>query len=151
MAEATGVTQNAIFRIWNAFALQPHRTKTFELSKDPQFIDKVRDVVGLYLDPSDRAIVLCVDQKSQMQALDRSQPLLPMNCGEPERHTHDYFRHGTTNLFSPLDIATGKVIGKCYRRHRSKEFLRFLNDVDQANPEDAGVEIHVEMDNYAAH
>jgi transposase len=151
MAEATGMTQNAIHRIWKAFALQPHRTQTFKLSKDPQFVDKVRDVVGLYLNPPDRAIVLCVDEKSQVQALDRSQPLLPMSCGHPERHTHDYFRHGTTSLFSALDVATGKVIGKCYRRHRSREFLRFMNEVDKAIPEEDGVEIHVVMDNYATH
>lgn len=151
MAAKTGMSQNAIHRIWKTFGLQPHRTKTFKLSTDPQFIDKVRDVVGLYLNPPDRAIVLCVDEKSQVQALDRSQPLLPMSCGHPERRTHDYFRHGTTSLFSALDVATGRIIGKCYRRHRSREFLRFMNEVDRAIPDEEGLEVHVVMDNYATH
>jgi len=151
MAEATGMSQTAIVRIWKAFGLQPHRTKTFKLSKDPQFIDKVRDVVGLYLNPPERAIVLCVDEKSQVQALDRSQPLLPMTCGSPERHTHDYARHGTTSLFSALNVATGEVIGRCLRRHRAKEFLRFMNDVDHAIPEEEGVELHIVMDNASTH
>ncbi len=151
MAEATGLSQTAIVRIWNAFGLQPHRTKTFKLSKDPQFIDKVRDVVGLYLAPPDRAIVLCVDEKSQCQALDRTQPLLPMICGSPERHTHDYVRHGTTSLYSALNVATGEVIGKCSRRHRAADFLRFMNEVDKAIPEEDGVELHIVMDNASTH
>jgi transposase len=151
MAEATGLSQTAIVRIWNAFGLQPHRTKTFKLSKDPQFIDKVRDVVGLYLAPPDRAIVLCVDEKSQCQALDRTQPLLPMICGSPERHTHDYVRHGTTSLYSALNVATGEVIGKCSRRHRAADFLRFMNEVDKTIPEEDGVELHIVMDNASTH
>lgn len=151
MAAATGMSQTAIVRIWNAFGLQPHRTETFKLSSDPQFIEKVRDVVGLYLNPPDRAIVLCVDEKSQVQALDRSQPLLPLTCGTPERHTHDYARNGTTSLFSALNVATGEVIGKCLRRHRAKEFLRFMNEVDKAIPEEEGVEIHIVMDNASTH
>jgi len=151
MAEATGMSQTAIVRIWKAFGLQPHRTKTFKLSKDPQFIDKVRDVVGLYLNPPERAIVLCVDEKSQVQALDRSQPLLPLTCGSPECHTHDYVRNGTTSLFSALNVATGEVIGRCLRRHRAKEFLRFMNEVDNAIPEEEGVELHIVMDNASTH
>ena len=151
MAEATGMSQTAIVRIWKAFGLQPHRTSTFKLSKDPQFIDKVRDVVGLYMNPPERAIVLCVDEKSQVQALDRSQPLLPMTCGSPERHTHDYVRHGTTSLYSALNVATGEVIGKCSRRHRASDFLRFMNEVDKAIPEEEGVELHIVMDNASTH
>lgn len=147
MAEASGLSQTAIVRIWNASGLQPHRRKTCKLSKDPQFIDKVRDVVGLYLSPPDRAIVLCVDEKSQCQALDRTQPLLSMICGSPERHTHDYVRHGTTSLYSALNVATGEVIGKCSRRHRASDFLRFMNEVDKAIPEEDGVELHIVMDN----
>jgi len=151
MAEATGMSQTAVSRIWRAFGLQPHRTKTFKLSKDPQFIDKVRDVVGLYLNPPERAIVLCIDEKSQVQALDRSQPLLPMTCNSPERHTHDYARNGTTSLYSALNVATGEVIGKCSRRHRASDFLRFMNQVDKAIPEEEGVELHVVMDNASSH
>lgn len=151
MAEATGMSQTAIVRIWKAFGLQPHRTKTFKLSKDPQFIDKVRDVVGLYLSPPERAIVLCVDEKSQCQALDRTQPLLPMTCGSPERQTHDYARHGTTSLYTALNVATGEVIGRCSRRHRAKDFLRFMNEVDKCIPEEDGVELHIVMDNASTH
>ena len=130
MAKATNLSQSAISRIWRAFGLQPHRVETFKLSTDPQFIEKVRDIVGLYLDPPDRALVLCVDEKSQIQALDRSAPILPLAPGVPERRTHDYRRHGTTSLFAALDVATGKVIGECHRRHRSQEFLRFLKTID---------------------
>ena len=151
MAEATGMSQTAIVRIWKAFGLQPHRTKTFKISTDPQFIDKVGDVVGLYMAPPERAIVLCVDEKSQCQALDRTQPLLPMTCGSPERHTHDYVRHGTTSLYSALNVATGEVIGKCSRRHRSSDFLRFMNEVDKAIPEEDGVELHIVLDNASTH
>lgn len=151
MAAATGLSQTAVVRIWKAFGLQPHRTGTFKLSADPQFIDKVRDIVGLYLDPPVRAIVLCIDEKSQVQALDRTQPLLPMSPGSPEKHTHDYVRHGTTSLFSALNVATGEVIGRCLRRHRHQEFLKFMNEVDQLLPEEDGVELHVVMDNYATH
>ena len=137
MAKATGLSQTAISRIWRAFNLQPHRTETFKLSTDPLFIDKVRDVVGLYMNPPDRAIVLCVDEKSQVQALDRSQPLLPMSPGQAERHTHDYVRHGTTSLFAALDVATGKVIGKCHQQHRHQEFIRFLELIDEQYSRDA--------------
>jgi len=151
MAEATGMSQTAVCRIWRAFGLQPHRQTTFKLSKDPQFVEKVRDIVGLYLNPPANAIVLSVDEKSQCQALDRSQPVLPMTPGRPESQTHDYYRHGTTSLFSALNVATGEVIGKCMRRHRSSEFIRFLNEVDKAIPEEDGVELHIIMDNYATH
>ena len=121
MAEESGLSHTTIWRIWGAFGLQPHRSETFKLSSDPHFVDKVRDIVGLYLSPPDRALVLCVDEKSQIQALDRTQPVLPMLPGIPERRTHDYKRHGTTSLFAALDVATGFVIGKCYRRHRARE------------------------------
>lgn len=153
LAKELGLTQNAVWRIWNAFSLQPHRQKTFKLSTDPLFVEKVRDIVGLYLNPPERAVVLCVDEKSQVQALDRSQPLLPMRPGSPERRTHDYKRHGTTSLFAALDIKTGEVIGGCHRRHRQEEFLRFLRRVDrtvkQKHPE--GTAIHIVLDNYATH
>jgi transposase len=151
MAKATGLSQTAISRIWRAFNLQPHRTETFKLSTDPLFIDKVRDVVGLYLNPPDRAIVLCVDEKSQVQALDRSQPLLPMTPGQVERHTHDYARHGTTSLFAALNVATGEIIGKCHQQHRHQEFIKFLEVIDERIPEKPGTEIHLVMDNYATH
>ncbi len=130
MAEATGMSQSSISRIWRAFGLKPHRTETFKLSNDPFFIEKVRDVVGLYMNPPDRAIVLCIDEKSQIQALDRTQPLLPMQPGQTERRTHDYARHGTTSLFVALNVATGEVIGRCLRRHRHQELLKFLNEID---------------------
>ena len=151
MAKATGLSQSAIVRIWHAFALKPHRTDTFKLSTDPLFIEKVRDIVGLYLDPPDRAIVLSVDEKSQIQALDRTQPGLPLGIGYTEKHTHDYVRHGTTSLFSALNVATGEVIGQCLSRHRHQEFRRFLKTIDEAIPEEVGVTIHVIMDNYATH
>jgi transposase len=151
MAKATGLSQTAISRIWRAFGLQPHRTETFKLSTDPQFIDKVRDVVGLYMSPPENAIVLCVDEKSQVQALDRTQPLLPLEPGSPERHTHDYARYGTTSLFAALNVATGEIIGRCHQRHRHQEFLKFLKQIDQTIPEEPGVEIHLVMDNYATH
>ncbi len=151
MAKATGLSQTAISRIWRAFGLQPHRHETFKLSTDPYFVEKVRDVVGLYLDPPDRAVVLSVDEKSGTQALDRTQPILPMTPGQAERGTHDYVRHGTTSLFAALDVATGKVIGRCHRRHRHQEFVRFLDEIDAAVPEDDGVTVHLVMDNYATH
>jgi transposase len=134
MAKATGMSQTAISRIWRAFGLKPHLVDTWKLSTDPQFIDKVRDVVGLYMDPPDKAMVLAVDEKSQMQALDRTAPMLPMMPGAPGRKTHDYVRHGTTSLFAALDIATGKVIGQHQRRHRHQEFLRFLKTIDANTP-----------------
>ncbi len=149
MAGATGYAPSTIHRIWQAFGLQPHRSETFKLSKDPLFVEKVRDIIGLYLAPPQRAMVLCVDEKSQIQALDRTQPLLPMRPGQVERRTHDYKRHGTLSLFSALDIATGQVIGKCYKRHRSQEFLKFLREIDGHVP--AGLDIHLVMDNYATH
>lgn len=149
MARATGYAPSTFHRIWKAFSLQPHRSETFKLSTDPPFVEKVRDIVGLYMAPPDHALVLCVDEQSQIQALDRSQPLLPMRPGQPERRTHDYKRHGTTSLFAALDIATGKVIGKCYPRHRPREFLSFLRQIDAAVP--AGLDVHLVMDNYATH
>lgn len=151
MAKATGLSQTAISRIWRAFGLKPHLHETFKFSTDPYFVEKVRDVVGLYLNPPERAIVLSVDEKSQVQALDRSQPVLPMTTGQAERGTHDYVRNGTTSLFSALNVATGNVIGKCYRRHRQQEFLKFLAEIDAALPVDEGVTIHLVMDNYATH
>jgi len=149
MARTCGLSQSAVSRIWRAFALQPHRTETFKLSSDPMFIEKVRDIVGLYLNPPERAVVLCVDEKSQIQALDRTQPLLPLRPGQAERRTHDYERHGTTSLFAALNTATGKVLGKCYSRHRSIEFKRFLNEIDRAVPAD--MSIHLVLDNYGTH
>ena len=149
MAMETGFSHTTIRRIWNAFGLQPHRTETFKLSRDPLFVDKVRDIVGLYLSPPTRALVLSVDEKSQIQALDREQPVLPMMPGMPERRTHSYVRHGTTSLFAALDIASGFVIGKCYKRHRAAEFLDFLKQIDARVPE--GLDIHIIMDNYATH
>lgn len=149
MSKAVGYAPSTIHRIWRAFGLQPHRSETFKLSTDPLFVEKVRDIVGLYLSPPDRALVLCVDEKSQIQALDRTQPLLPMRPGQAERRTHDYKRHGTTSLFAALDIATGSVIGHCYPKHRSSEFRRFLDRVEANVPAD--LDIHLIMDNYATH
>jgi len=151
MAAASGLSQSAIVRIWHAFGLQPHRSETFKLSTDPFFVEKVRDVVGLYLDPPDRAIVLCVDEKSQVQALDRTQPLLPLQPGQVERHTHDYVRHGTTALFAALNVATGEVLGRCHSRHRQQEFVRFLDLIDCRVTREPGMEIHLVMDNYGTH
>ena len=138
MAREAGLSQTAVSRIWRAFGLQPHRQETFKLSSDPLFVEKVRDIVGLYLDPPLKAMVLCVDEKSQIQALDRTQPLLPLAPGIPERRTHDYVRHGTTTLFAALDIATGEVIGELHRRHRSSEFLQFLRTIEANVPPRAG-------------
>lgn len=149
MAEQSGLSHTTISRIWKAFGLQPHRTETFKLSTDPAFVDKVRDIVGLYMSPPDRALVLSVDEKSQIQALDRTQPVLPMGPGTAERRTHDYKRHGTTSLFAALDTATGRVVGKCYPRHRSREFLDFLKVVDDKVPE--GLDVHIILDNYNTH
>jgi transposase len=149
MAKATGLSQTAISRIWRAFGLKPHLVDTWKLSTDPQFIEKVRDVVGLYLDPPATALVLCVDEKSQMQALDRSAPMLPMMPGAPARRTHDYIRYGTTSLFAALDIATGKIIGQHHRRHRHQEFLRFLKTIDKNTP--AELDLHLICDNYGTH
>src|SRR6202046_5143922 len=149
MAEATGLNQTAISRIWRAFSLQPHRQESFKLSRDPLFIDKVRDIVGLYLDPPDRALVLCVDEKSQLQALERTAPLLPMRPGQAERRAHDYLRHGTTSLFAALDPKTGKVISQLQRRHRSVEFRKFLDTIEANVP--PHLDVHLVMDNYATH
>jgi transposase len=151
MAAVTGLSQSAVVRIWHAFGLQPHRAETFKLSTDPLFVEKVRDVVGLYLSPPDRAVVLCVDEKSQVQALDRTQPLLPLEPGQAERHTHDYARHGTTSLFAALNVATGEVIGKCHGQHRQQEFVKFLDLIDANVPKQVGVEVHLVMDNYGTH
>ncbi len=149
MAQASGLSRPTVHRIWRAFGLQPHRTESFKLSTDPQFIEKVRDIVGLYLAPPQCAVVLCVDEKTQIQALDRTQPILPMGPGIPERQTHDYRRYGTTSLFAALDVATGKVIGDLHRRHRSVEFLQFLQHVDSEVP--TQFDVHVVLDNYATH
>jgi transposase len=149
LAQATGMAPTTIHRIWRAFALQPHRSETFKLSRDPLFIEKVRDIVGLYLNPPDQAMVLCADEKSQIQALDRTQPLLPMRPGQAERRTHDYSRHGTTSLFAALDRKTGTVIGECHRRHRSREFRKFLDTIDANVP--AGLDVHLIVDNYGTH
>ena len=149
MAKAAGFAPSTIHRIWKAFNLQPHRTETFKLSTDPLFVEKVRDIVGLYLSPPEHALVLCVAEKSQIQALDRSQPLLPMRPGQVERRTHDYTRHGTLTLFAALDAATGKVIGRCYPRHRGREFLSFLREIERNVPPE--LEVRLIMDNYATH
>jgi len=149
LARTVGVSPASVGRIWKAFGLQPHRTESFSLSKDPQFIAKVRDIVGLYLDPPERALVLCVDEKSQIQALDRAQPALSIMFEHPERRTHSYVRHGTTSLFAALDVATGKVIGKCFRKHRGREFLAFLDLIEQSVPPQ--LDVHLVMDNYATH
>jgi transposase len=149
LAARTGMSQSTVSRIWRAFGLRPHRSETFQLSRDPLLVEKVRDIVGLYLNPPHHAMVLCVDEKSQIQALSRSQPILPMLPGQAERRTHDYQRHGTTSLFAALDIATGSVIGKCWPRHRALEFRKFLQQIDRAVPADLAV--HLVLDNYATH
>lgn len=149
MAAQVGLSQTAISRIWRAFSLQPHRTETFKLSKDPLFVEKVRDIVGMYLHPPDQALVLCVDEKSQIQALDRTQPLLPMRPGQVERRTHDYVRHGTTSLFAALELKSGKIIGECHRRHRAIEFRKFLDRIDGEVPTE--LDVHLILDNYGTH
>jgi transposase len=149
MSRASGYAPSTIYRIWQAFGLQPHRSESFKLSNDPFFVEKVRDIVGLYLAPPERAMVLCVDEKSQIQALDRTQPLLPMRPGQAERRSHDYKRHGTTSLFAALDVASGSVIGQCFARHRAKEFSSFLRQIEAAVPAD--LDLHLVMDNYATH
>jgi putative transposase len=149
MAQRCGISRDSVQRIWSAFGLKPHRSESFRLSTDPFFIEKVRNVVGLYMSPPENALVFCVDEKSQIQALERSQPVLPMRPGQPERRSHDYYRHGTTSLFAALDVATGKVIGKCYPKHRHQEFLAFLKQIEKEVPE--GLAIHLVMDNYATH
>lgn len=149
LAQATGMDHVTISRIWRAFGLQPHRSETFKLSPDPLLIEKVRDIVGLYINPPDHAAVLCVDEKSQIQALDRTQPLLPLRPGQVERRTHDYKRHGTTSLFAALDVKVGTVLAQTHRRHRSVDFRKFLDKIDAAVP--AEVPVHLIMDNYGTH
>ena len=149
MAEKTGLSQTAIVRIWSAFGLQPHRTENFKFSQDPQFVEKVREVVGLYLHPPERAVVLSVDEKSQIQALNRTQPILPLAPGVPARHSHDYERHGVTSLFAALNVKTGETITACHRRHRHQEFLKFLDQIERMVP--AGLDIHIILDNYGTH
>jgi transposase len=149
MAKACGLSQSSITRIWRAFSLAPHRAEMFKLSKDPIFIEKVRDIVGLYLAPPDRALVLCVDEKSQIQALDRTAPLLPARPGQVERRTHDYVRHGTTSLFAALDTRIGKVIGHTQQRNRSEEFRKFLDTIEKNVPSE--LDVHMILDNYGTH
>ncbi|WP_285702209.1 IS630 family transposase [Actinomadura sp. NBRC 104412] len=149
MAAESGLSKSTVGRIWKAFRLKPHQVDTFKLSNDPQFIDKVRDVVGLYLDPPEKALVLAVDEKSQIQALDRSAPVLPMMPGMPERRTHDYLRNGITTLFAALDVASGQIIGSIHRRHRASEFRKFLAKIDKQVPAD--LEVHLICDNYGTH
>lgn len=149
MARESGLSRATVRRIWSNHHLQPHRVESIKFSTDPAFVAKVRDIVGLYLNPPDKAIVLSVDEKSQIQALDRTQPILPLRPGLPERQTHDYERHGTTTLFAALDVALGKVIGQCQPRHRHQEFLRFLEKIDAATP--ANTPIHLILDNYETH
>jgi transposase len=151
MARASGLSQSTVGRIWRAFGLKPHRADTFKPSADPYFVEKVRDIVGLYLSPPENAVVLCADEKPQVQALDRTQPVLPMAPARTERATHDYVRHGTTSLFAALNVATGAVIGRCHRRHRSQEFVKFLDHVDAALPREPGGSVHVVLDNYGTH
>jgi transposase len=149
LAKATGLSRMTISRIWHAFGLQPHRTETFKLSPDPLLIEKVRDIVGLYMNPPEHALVFCVDEKSQIQALDRTQPLLPLRPGQVERRTHDYKRHGTTSLFAALELKTSRVIGQLHRRHRSQEFRRFLDTIEANVPTE--LDIHIVLDNYGTH
>lgn len=149
MADESGESQTAVVRIWRAFGLKPHLQNTFKLSTDPLFVEKVRDITGLYLDPPAHAMVLCVDEKTQIQALDRTQPSLPLGPGQVERRTYDYVRHGTTSLFAALDVETGKVIGQIQRRHRAREFKKFLETIDSATP--PGLNLHLILDNSSTH
>jgi transposase len=149
LAKASGLSHSSVHRIWQAFGLRPHRAESFKLSPDPLLIEKVRDIVGLYLDPPDRALVLSVDEKPQIQALDRSQPILPMRPGQIERRSHDYIRHGTTSLFAALNVKTGKIIAEHHRRHRSIEFRKFLDTIDANVP--GALEVHLVLDNYGTH
>ena len=149
MAQQVGLSQTAIVRIWRAFGLQPHRVENFKISKDPQFVEKVRDIVALYMNPPERAVVLCVDEKSQVRALNRTQPILPLGPGVPARQSHDYERHGVTSLFAALDTKTGETISACHRRHRHQEFLKFLAKIDATIPADT--DVHIVMDNYGTH
>jgi len=149
MAKNSGLSKSTVQRVWNAFGVRPHRARSFKLSTDSFFVEKVTDIVGLYLNPPDNAMVLCVDEKSQCQALERSQPILPMGLGYVEGYTSDYVRHGTTTLFSALTVATGRVLTTCKKQHRHQEFLSFLNEIDKNVPED--MSIHIVLDNYATH
>ena len=149
MARNVGLSPATVGRIWRSFGLKPHRVDAFQLSEDPQLVEKVRDIVGLYMSPPDNAVVLCVDEKSQIQALERAQPILPMDLGQPERRTHNYIRHGTTDLFAALDVASGLVIGRCFAQHRAKEFVKFLADIESSVPDD--FDVHVILDNLATH
>ena len=154
MAKRCGISHDSVSRIWKAFGLSPHKSESFQLSTDPNFVDKVRDVTGLYLSPPENALVFSVDEKSQVQALERNQPILPMSLGQPERRSWDYWRHGTLNLFAALNVQTGEVLGKCYSRHRSSEFLAFLREVEKSLPQrsdDDPYEVHLIMDNYVTH
>ncbi|MGE9266529.1 MAG: IS630 family transposase [Verrucomicrobiales bacterium] len=151
MARLTGIGQDSVGRIWRTFGVKPHVVNGFKLSKDPMFTEKVRDIVGLYLNPPARAIVLSVDEKSQCQALERAQPVLPMDLGRPECQTHDYIRHGTTSLFAALEVATGKVIGQCHKKHRHQEFIKFLEHLDNQYTYNEGETLHLIVDNYATH
>ena len=149
IAAETGLSKSTVQRVWRAFGIQPHRQKHFKLSTDPLFVEKVHDIVGLYLNPPDNAMVLCVDEKTQIQALDRTQPMLPMGLGYVEGVTHDYVRHGTTTLFAALDIASGRVLTRCAARHRHQEFLRFLKEIDASVPKE--LDVHLVIDNYSTH
>lgn len=151
MAGEAGISEFTVRRIWRAFGLKPHQSKTFKTSTDPYFVEKVRDIVGIYLNPPQKAVVLCVDEKSQTQALNRTQPVLPMREDLPEAQTHDDERNGTVSLFAAYDVATGKVLGKVHQRHRQEEFIKFLNEIDRACPEQEGESVHIVMDNYGTH
>lgn len=151
MAKATGVSHQTVQRIWSAFGLKPHMVDHFKFSTDPFFVEKVRDIVGLYLNPPTKAMIFCVDEKSQAQALERAQPILPMRPGIPESQTHDYIRHGTTSLFAALNVLTGEVFGHCKPRHRHQEFLSFMKKLDEQIPKNEGLEVHLVMDNYGTH
>ena len=153
MARQMGISHDSVSRIWRAFGLKPHRADTFQISTDPYYVDKVRDVVGLYMSPPENALVLCVDEKSQIQALERSQPMLPMRPGKSEGRTPEYFRHGTVSLFAALDVKKGAVLGKCYRQHRAREFLAFLKEIEAhvAGEVAAGQQVHLVLDNYGTH
>ncbi|HKU41107.1 MAG TPA: IS630 family transposase [Polyangiales bacterium] len=149
MAENVGLSHTTIGRVWRTFGLKPHVARSFKISDDPQFVDKVRDVVGLYMNPPDHAVVFSFDEKSQVQALERAQPILPMDLGQPERQTHNYLRHGTLDLFAALNVATGKVIASCKKQHRARDFVAFLATLDQSV--EPGLEVHVVLDNLSAH
>lgn len=151
MAKAVDISEHSVLRIWHAFGLKPHLSKSFKVSTDPMFVEKVRDIAALYLNPPDKAIVLCVDEKSQTQALERCQPILALRPGIAERQTHDYIRHGTLSLFAAYDTASGRVLGHCHQRHRHQEFLHFLNRINDAFPDDGKTQLHLIIDNYGTH